>query len=73
MGAGLLANAVYQWTHSSLTHRIREQARSHIGSSWISKQCSNDQNLDHSHKFCAILANCAAYCIELDSHKGFAA
>ena len=30
MGAGLLANAVYQSTHPSLTHRIREQARSHI-------------------------------------------
>jgi hypothetical protein len=32
VGAGLLANAVYQSASSSLTHRIREQARSHI---WI--------------------------------------
>ena len=32
VGAGLLANAVYQPAHASLTHRIREQARSHI---WI--------------------------------------
>ncbi len=30
VGAGLLANAVYQSTYPSLTHRIREQARSHI-------------------------------------------
>ncbi|QHD07261.1 hypothetical protein PspR76_16660 [Pseudomonas sp. R76] len=29
MGAGLLANAVGQSIHLSLTHRIREQARSH--------------------------------------------
>ncbi len=31
VGAGLLANAAYQLTHPSLTHCIREQARSHIG------------------------------------------
>jgi urease subunit gamma len=31
VGAGLLANAVYQSTYPLLTHRIREQARSHIG------------------------------------------
>ena len=55
------------------TYCLREQARSHIGSSWISNSVTNDQNHDHSHKFCAILANRAAYCIELDSHKGFAA
>ena len=30
MGAGLLANAVCQSMHLVLTHRIREQARSHI-------------------------------------------
>ena len=30
VGAGLLANAVYQSQRQSLTHRIREQARSHI-------------------------------------------
>ena len=30
VGAGLLANAVGQSIHLSLTHRIREQARSHI-------------------------------------------
>ena len=30
VGAGLLAKAVYQPAHVSLTHRIREQARSHI-------------------------------------------
>ncbi|AUG07169.1 hypothetical protein CXQ82_11465 [Pseudomonas sp. S09G 359] len=30
VGAGLLANAVYQLTHVYLMHRIREQARSHI-------------------------------------------
>ncbi len=30
VGAGLLANAVYQSVHLQLTHRIREQARSHI-------------------------------------------
>ncbi|SFY41516.1 hypothetical protein SAMN03159316_0233 [Pseudomonas sp. NFR02] len=30
VGAGLLANAVCQLTYSLLTHRIREQARSHI-------------------------------------------
>ena len=29
VGAGLLAKAVYQPAHVSLTHRIREQARSH--------------------------------------------
>ncbi|EJN18894.1 hypothetical protein PMI36_05123 [Pseudomonas sp. GM79] len=29
VGAGLLANAVYQSTLMFLTHRIREQARSH--------------------------------------------
>ncbi len=29
MGAGLLANAVCQPTRMALTHRIREQARSH--------------------------------------------
>ncbi|ANF84409.1 hypothetical protein A7J50_0968 [Pseudomonas antarctica] len=33
VGAGLLAKAVYQLQISWLTHRIREQARSHI---WIS-------------------------------------
>jgi hypothetical protein len=32
VGAGLLAKAVYQLQISGLTHRIREQARSHI---WI--------------------------------------
>ncbi len=32
VGAGLLANAVGQSLHAWLTHRIREQARSHI---WI--------------------------------------
>ncbi len=31
VGAGLLANAVYQSIYPSLTHRIREQARSHKG------------------------------------------
>ena len=31
VGAGLLANAVYQSPDALLTHRIREQARSHIG------------------------------------------
>ncbi len=30
VGAGLLAKAVCQSANSSLTHRIREQARSHI-------------------------------------------
>ena len=30
VGAGLLANAVYQSAHLLLTYRIREQARSHI-------------------------------------------
>jgi hypothetical protein len=30
VGAGLLAKAVYQWLKSWLTHRFREQARSHI-------------------------------------------
>ena len=30
MGAGLLANAVYQYQIHWLTLRIREQARSHI-------------------------------------------
>ena len=30
VGAGLLANAVFQSIHTSLTPRIREQARSHI-------------------------------------------
>ncbi|AZF64474.1 hypothetical protein C4J83_3487 [Pseudomonas sp. LBUM920] len=29
MGAGLLANAVFQSAHVSLAHRLREQARSH--------------------------------------------
>ncbi|WP_218568283.1 hypothetical protein, partial [Pseudomonas sp. Larv2_ips] len=29
VGAGLLANAVVQSAHLSLTHRLREQARSH--------------------------------------------
>ena len=29
VGAGLLANRVYQLMHLWLTHRIREQARSH--------------------------------------------
>ena len=33
MGAGLLANTVYQAQMFCLTHRFREQARSHI---WIS-------------------------------------
>ena len=33
VGAGLLANAVCQSKYLFLTHRIREQARSHI---WIS-------------------------------------
>jgi len=33
----------------------------------------NDRILGRSHKFRAILANRAAYCIELDSHKRFAA
>ncbi len=32
VGAGLLANAVGQAKMHSLTDRIREQARSHIGS-----------------------------------------
>ena len=32
MGAGLLAKAVGQATHLCLTDRIREQARSHMGS-----------------------------------------
>ncbi len=32
VGAGLLANAVDQLQMHSLTHRIREQARSHRGS-----------------------------------------
>ena len=32
VGAGLLANAVYQSEYLLLTGRIREQARSHIGS-----------------------------------------
>jgi hypothetical protein len=30
VGAGLLANAVYQSLDVLLTHRIREQARSHL-------------------------------------------
>ena len=30
VGAGLLAKAVYQSVHLALTHRLREQARSHI-------------------------------------------
>ena len=30
VGAGLLAKAVYQSVHLALTHRFREQARSHI-------------------------------------------
>jgi len=30
VGAGLLAKAVYQLIHAWLTHRLREQARSHI-------------------------------------------
>ena len=33
VGAGLLANTVYQAQMFCLTHRFREQARSHI---WIS-------------------------------------
>ncbi len=33
----------------------------------------NDQNPLLGHILFAILANRAAYCIELDSHKGFAA
>jgi len=32
VGAGLLANAVFQSQQQWLTHRIREQARSHRGS-----------------------------------------
>jgi len=39
----------------------------------IQDSVANDWILHPSHKFCAILANRAAYCIELDSHKGFAA
>ncbi len=34
---------------------------------------THDRIPSHSHKFRAILANRAGYCIELDSHKGFAA
>lgn len=36
-------------------------------------QLHTDQMQGLGHKFCAILANRAGYCIELDSHKGFAA
>ena len=36
VGAGLLANAVYQSTHLLPTDRIREQARSHIGTALYS-------------------------------------
>ena len=33
VGAGLLANAECQLAHLALTHRLREQARSHRG--WV--------------------------------------
>ena len=56
-----------------LTHRNREQAPSHIDLHRIQSCIANDRITGHSHKFRAILANRAAYCIELDSHKGFAA
>ena len=35
VGAGLLAKALCQSGHHVLTHRIREQARSHRGRHWI--------------------------------------
>lgn len=54
-------------------HRHREHAPSHIDLHRIQRCLANDRILARSHKFCAILANRAAYCIELDSHKGFAA
>ncbi len=65
--------AVYRYRMGWLIHRYRRQASSHIRTAPISDRITNDRNLSHSHKFCAILANRAAYCIELDSHKGFAA
>jgi hypothetical protein len=42
VGAGLLANAVYQSTCPSLTHRIREQARSHIFDSRLIWEMASD-------------------------------
>ncbi len=73
MGAGLPAIAVCLCKIGWLTCRYRRQARYHSGSAPISGRLTNDRNLTRSHKFCAILANRAAYCIELDSHKRFAA
>jgi hypothetical protein len=46
---------------------LQPQASQHLQGS------AYDRIKGHSHKFCVILANRAAYCIELDSHKGFAA
>lgn len=45
--------------------------RAHASVGTISSHTDQMQGLGH--KFCAILANRAGYCIELDSHKGFAA
>ena len=39
----------------------------------IHERITHDRITGHSHKFRAILGNRAGYCIELDSHKGFAA
>ena len=67
------AIAVGQATYPALTDRYRRQASSHIDLRLPHHRVSNDRIRGHSHKFRAILANRAAYCIELDSHKGFAA
>jgi len=56
-----------------LTHCNREQAPSTFDLHSIQGRITYDRIPGLSHKFCAILANRAAYCIELDSHKGFAA
>jgi len=65
--------AVGQLQILRLARRYRGQAPSHIDLDWIQGCITNDQIPPLSHKFCAILANRAAYCIELDSHKDFAA
>ncbi|MGU9811413.1 hypothetical protein, partial [Pseudomonas sp. LF052] len=40
VGAGLLAKAVYQSAHVSLTHRLREQARSHNLTDFSRQHCT---------------------------------